>query len=220
MYGHTHRVSRLRAVPTANAHQQSSSSSSSASSSAGRWQRHRRRAREKKMVRAGAGNAQTPKPLELGAQLRCKWREGEVKNCEVIERKLDEDTNEWKYYVHYEGLNRRLDEWVALDRFDLGSVSEEGKMTRTQKRKLDHEEQTTFGSRSKSNSCLGPSARLGFEPRAAYDALRPHGTVEVAHVVLVLIAHVEHHRSGLGRVLGSGEHLSPRLGLQVLACLG
>ena len=78
----------------------------------------------------------------------------------------------------------------------------------------------TRGSRSKSKSCLGPSARLGFEPRAAYDALRPHGAVEVAHVVLVLIAHVEHHRSGLGRVLGSGEHLSPRLGLQVLACLG
>jgi histone acetyltransferase MYST1 len=97
------------------------------------------------MVRAGAGNAQTPKPLELGAQLRCKWREGEVKNCEVIERKLDEDTNEWKYYVHYEGLNRRLDEWVALDRFDLGSVSEEGKMTRTQKRKLDHEEHEEEG---------------------------------------------------------------------------
>ena len=30
------------------------------------------------------------------------------------------------------------------------------------------------------------------------DALRPERAVEVAHVVLVLVAHVEHHRSGPG----------------------
>ena len=87
------------------------------------------------MVRASA-NPQTPKPLELGAKLLCRWRDQGVKTCEVIERKQDEDTGEWQYYVHYDGLNRRLDEWVPLDRFDLGSVTEEGKLTRTSKRKV------------------------------------------------------------------------------------
>ena len=47
--------------------------------------------------------------------------------------------------VHYDGLNRRLDEWVPLDRFDLGSVSEDGKMTRHTKRKVDHEEHEEEG---------------------------------------------------------------------------
>ena len=96
-------------------------------------------------VRANA-TPQTPKPLELGAKLLCKWRNEEVKPCEVIERKQSEDTGEWQYYVHYEGLNRRLDEWVPLDRFDLGSVNEEGKMTRgNSKRKFEHEEHEEEG---------------------------------------------------------------------------
>ena len=47
--------------------------------------------------------------------------------------------------VHYEGMNRRMDEWVPLDRFDLGSVTEEGKLTRTSKRKYDHEEHEEEG---------------------------------------------------------------------------
>jgi histone acetyltransferase MYST1 len=96
------------------------------------------------MVRASQ-TPQTPKPLELGAKLLCKWRDVGVKACEVIERKQDEETGEWRYYVHYEGLNRRLDEWVPLDRFDLGSVNEEGKMTRTSKRKHEAEEHEEEG---------------------------------------------------------------------------
>tara|TARA_B110001452_G_scaffold200322_1_gene170331 strand:- start:724 stop:1167 length:444 start_codon:yes stop_codon:yes gene_type:complete len=47
--------------------------------------------------------------------------------------------------VHYEGMNRRMDEWVSLDRFDLSSVTEEGKLTRTSKRKYDHEEHEEEG---------------------------------------------------------------------------
>jgi len=96
------------------------------------------------MVRASQ-SAQTPKPLELGAKLLCKWRDAEVKPCEVLERQQNEETNEWEYYVHYEGMNRRMDEWVSLDRFDLSSVTEEGKLTRTSKRKYDHEEHEEEG---------------------------------------------------------------------------
>ena len=49
------------------------------------------------MVRASQ-NAQTPKPLELGAQLLCRWRDNEaVKPCEVLERQQNEDTGEWEY---------------------------------------------------------------------------------------------------------------------------
>lgn len=102
------------------------------------------------------GRAQSvgAKPLELGAKLLCRWRGVEFKSCEVIERKVKSlpdgtphPSGEWEYYVHYDGLNRRLDEWVPLDRFDLGSATEEGKMTRnhTAKRKHEHEEHEEEG---------------------------------------------------------------------------
>ena len=48
--------------------------------------------------------------------------------------------------IHYEGMNRRMDEWVSLDRFDLGSVTDvAGKLTRTSKRKHEHEEHEEEG---------------------------------------------------------------------------
>ena len=51
------------------------------------------------MVRASA-TPQAPKPLEVGAKLRCRWRDQGVKACEVIERKQNEDTGDWQYYIH------------------------------------------------------------------------------------------------------------------------
>lgn len=44
--------------------------------------------------------------------------------AEVIQSRLNDQDNHYEYYVHYEGLNRRLDEWVPRDRimssrFDL-----------------------------------------------------------------------------------------------------
>jgi len=68
--------------------------------------------------------------------------------CEVIERRQNIETNEWSYYVHYLSFNRRMDEWVTIDRFDLGAQETTGdgkKVTRTTKRKFDeshhHEEE-------------------------------------------------------------------------------
>lgn len=41
-------------------------------------------------------------------------------NCfpaEIIHRRVNEGgSGDVEYYVHYEGFNRRLDEWVAKDR--------------------------------------------------------------------------------------------------------
>ena len=48
------------------------------------------------MVRASQ-NEQKAKPLELGAQLMCRWRDNEVKPCEVLERQQNEDTGDWEY---------------------------------------------------------------------------------------------------------------------------
>jgi len=41
-------------------------------------------------------------------------RDGEKRICGIIERKQLPD-GQWTYYVHYEGLNRRLDSWVSAE---------------------------------------------------------------------------------------------------------
>uniref|UniRef100_A0A7S3E6V0 histone acetyltransferase n=2 Tax=Rhodosorus marinus TaxID=101924 RepID=A0A7S3E6V0_9RHOD len=64
--------------------------------------------------------------LEVGSKGLCKptWKEDEWLRAEVIDTKRD--GNGWTYYVHYESCNRRLDEWVSIDRVDLQSFKSTG----------------------------------------------------------------------------------------------
>lgn len=54
--------------------------------------------------------------LSVGARMRCEWRDGELHDCEVLERRTSSTTGDWQYYVHYTDFNRRLDEWVGAER--------------------------------------------------------------------------------------------------------
>lgn len=63
-----------------------------------------------------------PNPLPLRTTALCEWRGGEKHSAEVIEvRKAD--NGDYEYYVHYTEFNRRLDEWVTLDKFDPKSIT-------------------------------------------------------------------------------------------------
>lgn len=76
--------------------------------------------------------------------------------AEIIQTRYNENENHYEYYVHYEGHNRRLDEWVPRDRimssrFDMSEIerhdrnsgtdlladSSDRKITRNQKRRHD-----------------------------------------------------------------------------------
>lgn len=61
-------------------------------------------------------------PLELGTKAPCKWRNADYQECEIIDRRLKPGTDVYEYYVHYSSFNRRLDEWVEFDRFDLDAL--------------------------------------------------------------------------------------------------
>ena len=37
--------------------------------------------------------------------------------AEIIQRRYNKVTNTHEYYVHFEGFNRRLDEWVTKERY-------------------------------------------------------------------------------------------------------
>mmetsp|Transcript_22220 Transcript_22220/g.30568 ORF Transcript_22220/g.30568 Transcript_22220/m.30568 type:complete len:433 (-) Transcript_22220:259-1557(-) len=80
--------------------------------------------------------------VALGTFIECKWRDDSFHNCEVIERRRNEE-HEWEYYVHYSEFNKRLDEWVSVDRFDFSTVhskpskkddANQRKMTRSRKK--------------------------------------------------------------------------------------
>jgi len=99
------------------------------------------------------------KPLDIGDHYMCRRRDGSWHPIEIIERRAHPtNKGQYEYYVHYEGQNRRLDEWVDVERIDLSAKSKlqaeqtksdsttlglteaeqsDRKLTRNQKRKHD-----------------------------------------------------------------------------------
>ncbi|KAL5261424.1 hypothetical protein ACHWQZ_G007204 [Mnemiopsis leidyi] len=97
------------------------------------------------MTQAGqekrAGN---PIVVSLNEVYAVRRSDGQWRSAEVIQTRGILDTVQ--YYVHYTGLNRRLDEWVTPDRIDNikngnhminNDEQPERKLTRNQKRKHD-----------------------------------------------------------------------------------
>jgi len=98
--------------------------------------------------------------VQLNARYSVKRLDGSWHVAEIIQKRTNEQCGgRHEFYVHYDGFNRRLDEWVDLDRVDLGSKdtktrpdnragvdavaimeisdSSDRKITRNQKRKHD-----------------------------------------------------------------------------------
>jgi len=70
---------------------------------------------------------------EIGDHYMVKRCDNTWHSAEIIEMRLNSNENgRYEYYVHYEGFNRRLDEWVSSDRF-------EGNNNSNDKPKTDHE---------------------------------------------------------------------------------
>lgn len=66
-----------------------------------------------------------PTVLEIGDRCQVKWRDGSEKLwAKVIERRPKKRSQELEYYVHYENHDRRLDEWIAFDKFLLNTYEE------------------------------------------------------------------------------------------------
>ena len=72
---------------------------------------------------------------DIGARLRCDWREGDQRDCEVIERRLVDGIPQ--YYIHYADFNRRLDEWVEDERLHHMPQPSAIRVGNERKRKLD-----------------------------------------------------------------------------------
>mmetsp|Transcript_9337 Transcript_9337/g.38166 ORF Transcript_9337/g.38166 Transcript_9337/m.38166 type:complete len:453 (-) Transcript_9337:2987-4345(-) len=83
-------------------------------------------------------------PLDIGARVQCKWRDGQMYPVRVIERRAGpkgkEAQEEYEYYVHYEQFNRRLDTWVTIAEMDL-STAEQDEPGKKRKHEDAHDEE-------------------------------------------------------------------------------
>ncbi|CAG2231114.1 KAT8 [Mytilus edulis] len=100
----------------------------------------------------GHGESDVP---DLGDHYLVRRSDGTWHAAEIIQTRLtDMVEGKHEFYVHYEGFNRRLDEWVTMTRFDLNNkledhckikdvsitmtdLTDDRKITRNQKRKHD-----------------------------------------------------------------------------------
>ncbi|KAF6208070.1 hypothetical protein GE061_016520 [Apolygus lucorum] len=95
-------------------------------------------------------------PLDIGEHYLVRRKSDDWLPAEIIEARFNDQESCYEYYVHYEGYNRRLDEWVPRDRimnsrFDMSEQqwknidrpsndiweSADRKVTRNQKRRHD-----------------------------------------------------------------------------------
>ncbi|CAG2174011.1 unnamed protein product [Oppiella nova] len=92
---------------------------------------------DKMETKSGAEDANELVP-EIGEHLMVKRSDNTWHSAEVIEMRSNSCENgRQEYYVHYDGFNRRLDEWVGSDRFDscktangsAGDVTKTGETT-------------------------------------------------------------------------------------------
>lgn len=63
-------------------------------------------------------------PLLPHTQLNCTWRDGTMRPARIIERRplKGGGADDWEYYIHYRGVDRRMDCWKLLEDFDKDSI--------------------------------------------------------------------------------------------------
>ena len=78
--------------------------------------------------------------IEIGERYLVTWRNGQKQAGEIIERRAFKKTakegdqegipemfpSDYEYYIHFPTFDRRMDEWVTLDRIDLKTVVASG----------------------------------------------------------------------------------------------
>ena len=62
-------------------------------------------------------------PLMPHTLMQCRWRDGTMRAARIIERRpLKGSDTEWEYYIHYRGVDRRMDCWKTLEDFDRNTI--------------------------------------------------------------------------------------------------
>ncbi|XP_053683395.1 histone acetyltransferase KAT8-like [Sabethes cyaneus] len=66
----------------------------------------------------------TEEKFVIGAEYMVQRQDGSWHQAQLIQSRQNScDPKQYEYYIHYEGLNRRLDQWVSKDRISLAPTS-------------------------------------------------------------------------------------------------
>lgn len=125
-------------------------------------------------------------PLEIGIKAPCLWREDRYHDAEIIERRKQPGTETYEYYVHYNTFNRRLDQWVTFDSFELVALkkSEKRRISRklaseraanasrlkNEKKRKDNKKRRSSANRDAPGTPGTPSAPKHDAPKSAGNA--------------------------------------------------
>ena len=97
----------------------------------GSGQAHEERTDEGKEKGSQEGEEETKqKKWKTGDRAACRWDDGSVHVCEILDQRLTEDGSP-SYYVHFVDFDRRLDDWVLEDRMSDSPPEAAGGLTGT-----------------------------------------------------------------------------------------
>ena len=77
-------------------------------------------------------------PFARGSVIEVSYQEGDVRLCDIIDR--TSAGTDYRYYIHYRDFNRRMDEWISMDRI-VSPPSVGAAKVRSQKYKKQKEQQ-------------------------------------------------------------------------------
>ena len=70
---------------------------------------------------------------KISCSVQVQRADGSWHPAEVIHRRRNDTSGQYEYYVHYDGFNRRLDEWVKRDRIKALKDDENGEVNNVYK---------------------------------------------------------------------------------------
>lgn len=69
--------------------------------------------------------------IKIGQTYTIRRQDGTLHEAAIIQARLTDDDKTKEYYVHYSGLNRRLDQWVTMDQILSPNAIEDSEIAAT-----------------------------------------------------------------------------------------
>lgn len=80
---------------------------------------------------ANIANDTPENKIKIGQTYTIRRQDGTLHEAAIIQARLTDDDKTKEYYVHYSGLNRRLDQWVTMDQILSPDAIENNEMAAT-----------------------------------------------------------------------------------------
>lgn len=80
---------------------------------------------------ANNANDMPENEIKIGQTYTIRRQDGTLHEAAIIQARLTDDDKTKEYYVHYSGLNRRLDQWITMDQILSPNAIEDSEIAAT-----------------------------------------------------------------------------------------